>query len=55
MDGLIAEVGQSLAAASARYGDAASNGRIIILVIAIVGIFGTLLVAGYNSLQGSPS
>ncbi len=54
VDGLVAEVGQSLAAASARYGDAASNGRIIILVIAIVGIFGTLLVAGYNSLLPLP-
>ena len=55
VDGLVAEVKQSLAAASARYGQAASNGRIIILVIAVVGIVGTLLVAGYNSVRGSPS
>ena len=55
VDGLVAEVRQSLAAASARYGQAASNGRIIILVIAVVGIVGTLLVAGYNSVRGSPS
>ena len=55
VDGLVAEVRQSLAAASARYGQAASNGRIIILVIAVVGIVGTLLVAGYHSVRGSPS
>ncbi|MDE2994985.1 MAG: ABC transporter substrate-binding protein [Chloroflexota bacterium] len=55
VDGLVAEVRQSLAATSARYGQAASNGRIIILVIAVVGIVGTLLVAGYNSVRGSPS
>ena len=55
VDGLVAEVRQSLAAASARYGQAASNGRIIILVIAVVGIVGTLLVAGYHSFRGSPS
>ena len=55
VDGLVTEVGQSLASASARYGDAASNGRIIILVIAIIGIVGTLLVAGYRSIRGSPS
>ena len=55
VDGLVAEVRQSLAAASARYGQAASNGRIIILVIAVVGIVGTLLVAGYSSVRGSPS
>ena len=55
VDGLIAEVRQSLAAASARYGQAASNGRIIILVIAVVGIVGTLLVAGYKSVRSSPS
>ena len=55
VDGLVAEVSQSSADASDRYGQAASNGRIIILVIAVVGIVGTLLVAGYNSLRGSPS
>ena len=55
VDGLVAEVRQSLAAASARYGQAASNGRIIILVIAVVGIVGTLLVAGYQSVRSSPS
>ena len=54
LDGLVAEVSQSSAAASDRYRQAASNGRIIILVIAVVGIVGTLLVAGYNSLRGSP-
>ena len=54
VDSLVAEVGQSLEAASAGYGQAASNGRIIILVIAIVGIVGTLLVAGYNSVWRSP-
>ena len=55
VDGLVAEVGQSLEAASDRYGQAASDGRIIILVIAIVGIVGTLLVAGYNSVRRTPS
>ena len=55
VDGLVAEVRQSLAAASARYGQAASNGRIVILVIAVVGIVGTLLVAGYNSVRRSSS
>ena len=55
VDGLVVEVRQSLAATSARYGQAASNGRIIILVIAVVGIVGTLLVAGYHSFRGSPS
>ena len=54
VDGLVAEVRQSLETASDRYGQAASDGRIIILVIAIVGIVGTLLVAGYNSVRGSP-
>ena len=55
VDGLVAEVGQSSEAASVRYEQAASNGRIIILVIAIIGIVGTLLVAGYNSVRGSRS
>ena len=55
IDGLVAEVRQSSAAASGRYGQAASNGRIIILVIAIVGVVGTLLVAGYHSIRGSQS
>ena len=55
VDGLVAEVRQSLAAASARYGQAASNGRIIILVIAVVGVVGTLLVAGYKSVRSSLS
>ena len=55
IDGLVAEVGQSSAAAAGRYGQAASNGRIIILVIAIVGVVGTLLAAGYHSVRGSQS
>ncbi|MCY4088018.1 MAG: hypothetical protein OXG37_14330 [Actinomycetia bacterium] len=55
VDGLVAEARQSLTAASARYGQAASNGRITILVIAVIGIVGTLLVAGYNSVRSSPS
>ena len=55
VDGLVAEVGQSLEAASAGYGQAASNGRLIILVIAVVGIMGTLLVVGYNSVRRSTS
>ena len=55
VDGLVAEVEQSSGAASASYEQAASNGRIIILVIAIVGIVGTLLVAGYKSVRSSPS
>ena len=54
VDSLVAEVGQSSADASARYEQAASNGRVIILVIAVVGIVGTLLVAGYNSVRRSP-
>ena len=53
IDGLVAEVRQSSAAAAGRYGQAASNGRIVILVIAIVGVIGTLLVAGYHSVRGS--
>ena len=53
LDGLIAEVKQNSAASSARYAQAVSNGRIIILVMALVGIIGTLLVAGYNSVRGS--
>ena len=55
IDGLVAEVRQSSSTASDRYGQAASNGRIIILVIAIVGVVGTLLVAGYHSIRGSQS
>ena len=55
VDGLVAEVEQNSAAVSAGYEQAATNGRIIILVIGIVGIVGTLLVAGYNSMRGSPS
>ena len=54
VDSLVAEVGQSVAAASARSEEAASNGRIIIVVIAIVGIVGTLLVASYRSVRESP-
>ena len=54
MDSLVAEVEQSSAAAEDRYGQAASNGHIIILLIAVVGIVGTLLVAGYNSVRRSP-
>lgn len=54
VDGLVAEAGQSAADASARYEQAASNGRVIILVIAVVGIVGTLLVAGFNSVRRSP-
>ena len=55
VDGLVAEVKQSSAAAAGRYGQAASNGRIIILVIAAVGIAGTLVAAGYNSVRSQPS
>ena len=55
VDGLVAEVKQSSAAAAGWYEQAASNGRIIILVIAAVGIAGTLLAAGYNSVRGQPS
>ena len=54
VDGLVAEVGQSSEAASARYEQAASSGRIIILVIAIIGIVGALLVAGYSSIRSTP-
>ena len=54
MDDLVEEVSQSLAVISARHGQAASDGRIIILAIAVIGIVGTLLVAGYNSVRGSP-
>ena len=55
VDGLVAEVSQNSEAAAGRYGQAASNGRIIILVIAIVGVIGTLLVAGYHGVRGSRS
>ena len=55
VDGLVAEVGQSSEAASARYEQAASSGRIMILVIAIIGIVGALLAAGYSSVRRSPS
>ena len=51
MDGLVAEVKQSSTAAADRYGQAVSNGRIIILAIAIGGIVGTLLVAGYSGFR----
>ncbi len=51
VDDLVEEVSQSLETASARYGEAASNGRMILLIIAVVGIVGTLLVAGYNSVR----
>ena len=53
VDGLVAEVRQNSADESAQYSQAASNGRIIILVIAIVGVVGTLLAVGYNSTRGS--
>ncbi|MXZ90383.1 MAG: hypothetical protein F4W95_07150 [Chloroflexi bacterium] len=55
VDELVSEVRQNVTAASARYEQAATNGRIIILVIAVIGIVGTLLMAGYNSMRGSPS
>ena len=55
VDVLVAEVGQTMAAASSSYGQTASNGRIIILVVTIVGIVGTLLLAGYKSVRGSPT
>ncbi len=55
VDDLVAEVKQNVASASARYEQAATNGRIIILLIAVVGIVGTLLVAGYNGIKGSAS
>ena len=48
VDGLVAEASQSSAAAEDRYEQTASNGRIALLVIAVVGILGTLLVAGYK-------
>ncbi|MDE2934774.1 MAG: hypothetical protein OXS47_13030 [Chloroflexota bacterium] len=48
VDGLVAEARQSSAAAEDRYEETASNGRIAILVIAVVGILGTLLVVGYK-------
>ena len=51
VNGLVAEVEQSSADAEDRYGQAVSNGRIIILVIAIVGVLGTLLVAGYSGFK----
>ena len=54
MSDLIAEVEQSSAAAEDGYGQAVSNGRLIILLIAVIGIVGTLLVAGYNSVRRSP-
>ena len=53
VDGLVADVRQNSADESAQYSQAASNGRIIILVIAVVGIVGTLLSVGYNSTRGS--
>ena len=55
VDSLVGEVGQRLKAASTSHGQAASNGRNIILVIAVIGIAGTLLVAGYNSVKGMPT
>ena len=51
VNGLIAEVRQNAADAAGRHGQAASSGRVIILVIAIVGIVGTLLVAGYSAFK----
>ena len=55
VDGLVSEVSQNSAASSAGYRQTATNGRIIILVIALVGIVGTVLVAGYSSFRGSPN
>ncbi|MYB77335.1 MAG: hypothetical protein F4X83_09615 [Chloroflexi bacterium] len=55
VDGLVAEVRQNLATASDRSGQAASNGRTIILVIAVIGIVGTLLVAGFIGVRGRPA
>ncbi len=55
VDGLVAEVRQDLATASDRSGQAAPNGRTIILVIAVIGIVGTLLVAGFISVRGRPA
>ena len=55
VDNLVAEVGQMLKAASTSHEQAASNGRNIILAIAVIGIVGTLLVAGYNSVRRSPN
>ena len=52
VDGLVAEVRQNLAAASDRSGQAASNGRIVIGVIAVFGVIGTLLVAGFVGVRG---
>ena len=52
VDGLVAEVRQNSAAESAQYSQAASNGRFILLAIAVVGIVGTLLAVGYNSARG---
>ena len=52
VDGLVAEVRENLATTSDRSGQAASNGRTIILAIAVFGIVGTLLVAGYIGVRG---
>ena len=54
VDSLVAEVGQNVEDASARHRQAASNGRIIIIVIAIAGIVGTLLAGGYYSVRRPP-
>lgn len=55
VDALVAQVWESSAAAAGRYAQAASNGRTMFLVIAIVEVVGTLLVAGYNCFRSSPS
>ncbi len=51
VENLAAEVGESLEAASTRHEERASDGRLIILVIAVVGIVGTLLVGGYYGVR----
>ena len=55
VDGLIAEVRQGSSAASTRYEQAASDGRVAVLVIVAIGIVGTLLVTGYRQRRGFPS
>ncbi|MYB77049.1 MAG: hypothetical protein F4X83_08135, partial [Chloroflexi bacterium] len=51
VDGLVAEVRQNLAAASDGSEQAASNGRTLILLLAVIGVAGTLLAAGYSGLK----
>ena len=51
VDGLVAEVSRNTVTAAAQHERDASNGRIVILVIGVVGVIGALLVGGYSGFR----